>query len=48
MLTLYQTARLYAYRSAWMADDNPKEAGLLTPTLQKPERFRAKAPRVPP
>jgi alkylation response protein AidB-like acyl-CoA dehydrogenase len=30
MLTLYQTAQLYAYRAAWMAEDNPKEAGLLT------------------
>ena len=30
MLTLYQTAQLYAYRAAWMADDNPKEAGVLT------------------
>lgn len=30
MLTLYQTAQLYAYRAAWMADDNTKEAGLLT------------------
>lgn len=30
MLTLYQTAQLYAYRVAWMADDNPKEAGVLT------------------
>jgi len=30
MLTLYQTAQLYAYRAAWMADDKPKEAGVLT------------------
>jgi len=30
MLTLYQTAQLYAYRAAWSADDNPKEAGVLT------------------
>jgi acyl-CoA dehydrogenase len=30
MLTLYQTARLYAYRAAWIADENPKEAGVLT------------------
>ncbi|BBO78139.1 hypothetical protein DSCW_55560 [Desulfosarcina widdelii] len=30
MLTLYQTAQLYAYRAAWMADDSPKEAGVLT------------------
>ena len=30
MLTLYQTAQLYAYRAAWMADDDPKAAGVLT------------------
>ena len=30
MLTLYQTAQLYAYRAAWTADDNPKEADGLT------------------
>lgn len=30
MLTLYQTAQLYAYRAAWMADDDPKGAGVLT------------------
>ena len=30
MLTLYQTAQLYAYRAAWSVDDNPKEAGVLT------------------
>ena len=30
MLTLYQTAQLYAYRAAWSADDNPREAGVLT------------------
>ena len=30
MLTLYQTSQLYAYRAAWMADEDPKEAGVLT------------------
>lgn len=30
MLTLYQTAQLYAYRAAWTADDNPKAADVLT------------------
>jgi alkylation response protein AidB-like acyl-CoA dehydrogenase len=30
MLTLYQTAQLYAYRAAWMADDDPKAAGVMT------------------
>ena len=30
MLTLYQTAQLYAYRAAWMADDTPREADVLT------------------
>jgi alkylation response protein AidB-like acyl-CoA dehydrogenase len=30
MLTLYQTSQLYAYRSAWMADEDPKEGGVLT------------------
>ncbi len=30
MLTLYQTAQLYAYRAAWMTDNQPKEAGVLT------------------
>jgi alkylation response protein AidB-like acyl-CoA dehydrogenase len=30
MLTLYQTAQLLAYRAAWTADDNPKEADVLT------------------
>jgi alkylation response protein AidB-like acyl-CoA dehydrogenase len=29
MLTLYQTAQLYAYRAAWMVDDDPKAAGVL-------------------
>jgi len=30
MLTLYQASQLYAYRVAWMADEDPKEAGVLT------------------
>ena len=30
MLTLYQTAQLYAYRAAWTADDDPKAADVLT------------------
>jgi alkylation response protein AidB-like acyl-CoA dehydrogenase len=30
MLTLYQTAQLYAYRAAWVADDAPREADVLT------------------
>jgi alkylation response protein AidB-like acyl-CoA dehydrogenase len=30
MLTLYQTAQLYAYRAAWIADDDPKAADVLT------------------
>ncbi len=30
MLTLYQTAQLLAYRAAWLADDHPREAGVLT------------------
>ena len=30
MLTLYQTAQLYAYRAAWSADENPKEAEVMT------------------
>lgn len=30
MLTLYQTSQFYAYRSAWMADEDPKEGGVLT------------------
>ena len=30
MLTLYQTSQLYAYRAAWMADDDPRASGVLT------------------
>jgi alkylation response protein AidB-like acyl-CoA dehydrogenase len=30
MLTLYQTAQLYAYRAAWTADADPKVADVLT------------------
>ena len=30
MLTLCQTAQLYAYRAAWTADDAPREADVLT------------------
>ncbi len=30
MLTLYQTSQLYAYRAAWVADDDPKASGVLT------------------
>jgi alkylation response protein AidB-like acyl-CoA dehydrogenase len=30
MLTLYQTAQLYAYRAAWVADEAPREADVLT------------------
>ena len=30
MLTLYQTAQLYAYRAAWTADEDPKTADVLT------------------
>jgi alkylation response protein AidB-like acyl-CoA dehydrogenase len=30
MLTLCQTAQLFAYRAAWMADDAPREANVLT------------------
>lgn len=30
MLTLYQAAQLYAYRAAWMADENPREAAVMT------------------
>ncbi len=30
MLTLYQTSQLFAYRAAWMADDDFKASGVLT------------------
>jgi len=30
MLTLFQTSQLFAYRAAWGADENPKDADSLT------------------